>query len=115
MISNEALEPKNVLSRLCESMQYVTENINCYCTNLNTDFTRKRKITVKNIDYLLSLGSKATRFEIRSSLLTTIRLLTQPCIFVRCKLENEAVRRVLKCFRNSSQLKRPLWDISFAM
>ena len=43
MISNEALEPKNVLSAYERACSTLIENINCYCTNPNTDFTRKQK------------------------------------------------------------------------
>lgn len=99
MISNEALEPKNVLSAYERACSTLIENINCYCTNPNTDFTRKRKITVKNIiDYLLSLGSKATRSEI-CEFFTDDDPPTDTAMYLqRCKLENEAVRRVLEVF-----------------
>ena len=99
MISNEALEPKNVLSAYERACSTLIENINCYCTNPNTDFTRKRKITVKNIiDYLLSLGSKATRSEI-CEFFTDDDPPTDTAMYLqRCKLDNEAVRRVLEVF-----------------
>lgn len=93
MISKKEIKPETVLSAYETACSMMIENINCYCALPNIDFTRKRKITVKNIlDFLLALGSKATRSEI-------CEFFTDSAMYLqRCKLNSDVVRHVLELF-----------------
>lgn len=99
MISNKEIKPETVLSAYETACSMMIENINCYCALPNIDFTRKRKITVKNIlDFLLALGSKATRSEI-CEFFTDDDPPTDSAMYLqRCKLNSDAVRSVLELF-----------------
>jgi hypothetical protein len=99
MISNKEINPETVLSAYETACSMMIENINCYCSNPDSDFTRKRKITVKNIlDFLLALGSKATRSEICEFFTDDDPPTDAAMLLQRSKLNNEAVRRVLDLF-----------------
>lgn len=101
--------PSYVSSKLDQSIDFLNQNIGCYCNDPTKDFTRKRKWSIHSIiHFLMNMESKSMKSELvnyfDSSNVPTDSSLSQQ----RDKLQSEAIKRVMHLFTSNFHLSKTM-------
>lgn len=95
--------PDYIIKRLNDSIEFVCQNISCYCASPHNNFTRKRKLPADTLmRFLIQMQSKSSVCELNDYFLDFNSLPSSSALVQqRHKLNYSALKRVMDLFTQS--------------